>query len=187
MRSGRAPNPRSLAPDAAAIMEAESHGSRQSWKPTIMEAGDHEGRRRRGRCMTATDTPDDGTAASQRMATDGAAVDEEIILRIANVPRDVGWLMISVGVIGVILPGIIGTPFLVAGIAVLAPGGPQLLTDWVRRNPKAATLVGLKQMGRWLDDLERRYPRPNSCGTPCIGARTWPTSGNDARTRPPGT
>ena len=150
--------------------------------------------------MTATDTPDDGTAASQRMtgptaraahgsdvATDGAGVDEEIILRIANVPRDVGWLMISVGVIGVILPGIIGTPFLVAGVAVLAPGGPQLLTDWVRRNPKAATLVGLKQMGRWLDDLERRYPRPNSCGTPCIGARTWPTSGNDARTHPPGT
>jgi hypothetical protein len=127
--------------------------------------------------MTATDNPDDGAAASQcvtspaargahgsEVATDGAAVDEQIILRIANVPRDVGWLMISVGVIGVILPGIIGTPFLVAGVAVLAPGGPQLLTDWVRRNPKAATLVGLKQMGRWLDDLERRYPRPNS---PC--------------------
>jgi hypothetical protein len=125
--------------------------------------------------MTATDTPDDVAAASQRVtglaaraahgsdgATDGAAVDEQIILRIANVPRDVGWLMISVGVIGVVLPGIIGTPFLVAGVAVLAPGGPQLLIDWVRRNPKAAALVGVKQMGRWLDDLERRYPRPNS-------------------------
>jgi hypothetical protein len=125
--------------------------------------------------MTATDIPEDGTPASQRMtgptvraahgsdvATDGAAVDEQIILRIANVPRDVGWLMISVGVIGVVLPGIIGAPFLVAGVAVLAPGGPQLLTDCVRRNPKAAALVGLKQMGRWLDDLERRYPRPNA-------------------------
>jgi hypothetical protein len=125
--------------------------------------------------MTATDTSDDGTAASQRMtdptargahgsdgATDGAAVDEQIILRIANVPRDVGWLMISVGVIGVVLPGIIGTPFLVAGVAVLAPGGPQLLIDWVRRNPKAAALVGVKQIGRWLDDLERRYPRRSS-------------------------
>jgi hypothetical protein len=37
MRSGRGPSPRSLAPDGAAIMEAGNHGSRQSWKPTIME------------------------------------------------------------------------------------------------------------------------------------------------------
>ena len=59
----------------------------------------------------------------------------------------------------VILPGVIGAPFLATGIAVLAPGGPQLLTRWVRRNPNAVVLLGLKQMARWLDDLERRYPR----------------------------
>ncbi len=52
-------------------------------------------------------------------ATDGTAIDEETLLRIANVPRDVGWMMVTVGVLGVILPGIVGTPFLVAGIAVL--------------------------------------------------------------------
>jgi hypothetical protein len=46
------------------------------------------------------------------MATDGTAVDEQIFLRIANAPRDVGWMMVSVGVLGVILPGLIGTPFL---------------------------------------------------------------------------
>jgi len=59
------------------------------------------------------------------VATDGAAVDEQIILRIANVPRDVGWLMISVGVIG-------GRPAWdhrhyrswSPGLPVLAPGGP---------------------------------------------------------------
>jgi hypothetical protein len=96
------------------------------------------------------------------MATDGTAVDEQIFLRIANAPRDVGWMMVSVGVLGVILPGLIGTPFLVTGIAVLAPGGPQPLIDWARRNPNWVVLAGLKQMGRWLDDLERRYPRPHS-------------------------
>jgi hypothetical protein len=88
---------------------------------------------------------------------------EEIVQRIANVPRDVGWLMVSVGVLGVILPGLIGTPFLVAGIAVLAPGGPQLLTRWAAESrPKGVVLTSLKQMARWLDDLERRYPRPPS-------------------------
>ena len=127
-----------------------------------------------------TDSPDAGAsddiaAASQGVAsevacsaspggaaTDGTAIDEETLLRIANVPRDVGWMMVTVGVLGVILPGIIGAPFLVAGIAVLAPEGPQRLTRWVRRNPNRVVHTGLKQMGRWLDDLERRYPRPHS-------------------------
>ncbi len=103
-----------------------------------------------------------GSACAGDAATDGTAIDEETLLRIVNVPHDVGWMMVTVGVLGVILPGIIGTPFLVAGIAVLVPEGPQRLTRWVRRNPNWAVHAGLKQMGRWLDDLERRYPRPHS-------------------------
>ena len=85
--------------------------------------------------------------------------DDETILRITNLPRDVGCMMISVGVLGVILPGLPGVPFLVAGVAVLSPGGPQLLTRWAKRRPKGAVHAGLKQIGRWLDDMERRYPR----------------------------
>ncbi len=130
--------------------------------------------------MTATDSPDTnqrddvapaskgvaGTAARSSggsdAAMDGTAVDEQALLRIVNVPPDVGWMMITVGILGVVLPGLIGTPFLVTGIAVLAPGGPELLTRWVRENPNWVVLTGLKQMGRWLDDLERRYPRPRS-------------------------
>jgi hypothetical protein len=84
--------------------------------------------------------------------------DEQAILRIVNLPRDVGWMMVSVGVLGVILPGLPGTPFLLAGIAVLAPGGPRLLTRWAGRKPKGFVHISLKQIGRWLDDLERRYP-----------------------------
>jgi hypothetical protein len=130
--------------------------------------------------MTATDPPDTnqrddvtpapggaaGTAArgaaGSDAAMDGTAVDEQTLLRIANVPPDVGWMMVTVGILGVILPGLIGTPFLVTGIAVLVPGGPELLTGWVRENPNWVVLTGLKQMSRWLDDLERRYPRPHS-------------------------
>jgi hypothetical protein len=71
-----------------------------------------------------------GSACAGDTATDGTAIDEETLLRIGNVPRDVGWMVVAVGVLGVILPGIIGTPFLVAGIAVLVPEGPQRLTRW---------------------------------------------------------
>jgi hypothetical protein len=106
--------------------------------------------------------PAAGGACAGDATTVGTAVDEEMLLRIVNVPRDVGWMMVTVGVLGVILPGLIGTPFLVTGFAVLAPGGPRLLTRWVRRNPNWVVHAGLKQMGRWLDDLERRYPRPHA-------------------------
>jgi hypothetical protein len=88
-----------------------------------------------------------------------AAADDRAIQRITNVPRDVGWMMIYVGVLGVILPGLPGIPFLVAGTAVLSPGGPQLLTRWARRRPKGVVHTSLKHISRWLDDLERRYPR----------------------------
>ena len=93
------------------------------------------------------------------VAAQEAAEDNEAILRIANVPRDVGWMMVSVGVLGVVLPGVPGAPFLIAGVAVLVPGGPRLLTRWATRRPKGVVHRGLKQIGRWLDDLERRYPR----------------------------
>jgi hypothetical protein len=118
---------------------------------------------------TAT-TPVDDVIASES-ATDAAVLhrshvsaqqtdeDDRALVRIVDLPRDVGWMMVSVGVLGVILPGLPGTPFLIAGIAVLAPGGPRLLTRWARRKPKGVVHTGLKQIVRWLDDLERRYPR----------------------------
>jgi hypothetical protein len=120
--------------------------------------------------MTAINQIDDFTPASEGaagpaaprgldVAAGEAAEGDQAVLRIANLPRNVGWMMVSVGVVGVILPGVPGTPFLIAGIAVLTPGGPQLLTRWATRRPKGVVHKGLKQIGRWLDDLERRYPR----------------------------
>jgi hypothetical protein len=108
--------------------------------------------------MTATD-PTDEVLPIPVAGAEAAAEDEQVLLRISGMPRDVGWMMISVGVLGVVLPGLPGVPFLVAGATVLAPGGPQLLTRWARRKPKGVVHTGLKQIGRWLDDLERRYPK----------------------------
>jgi hypothetical protein len=128
--------------------------------------------------MTTIDPPDEvrpvcegsaGPAAHKTpgadAATDTRADDEETLQRIVHLPRDVGWMMVSVGVLGVILPGIPGVPFLVAGAAVLAPGGPQLLERWARRRPRGVVHYGLKQIGRWHDDLERRYPRKPSAAS----------------------
>ena len=82
----------------------------------------------------------------------GSAVGELTAARIERLPKDAGWLLITAGVIGLIVPGVIGTPFLLAGAFVLAPGGTKLLSRWA--SPSA-----MRQIGRFLDNLERRYPR----------------------------
>jgi hypothetical protein len=90
---------------------------------------------------------------------DERAEDELVVLRIDQLPRDVGWLLLYVGVLGVILPGIVGFPFVIAGGAVLLPGGQRLLRRWVGQNPPPVVHACMKQIGRLLDDVERRYPR----------------------------
>jgi hypothetical protein len=84
--------------------------------------------------------------------------DEQTMLRIEHLPREAGWVLITAGVIGLVVPGIIGAPFLVAGAFVLTPGGPRRLSRWAGRTPPRFVHSALRQIGRLLDDLERRYP-----------------------------
>jgi uncharacterized membrane protein YbaN (DUF454 family) len=82
----------------------------------------------------------------------GSSEAADAALRIADLPKEAGWALITAGVVGLVVPGVVGTPFLLAGAVVLAPGGSKLLARWA---PRSAT----RQLGRFLDDLERRFPR----------------------------
>ena len=73
-------------------------------------------------------------------------------VRVEQLPKEAGWLLITAGVVGLVVPGVLGTPFLLAGAIVLAPGGSKLLSRWAGRS-------AMRQVSRFLDDLERRYPR----------------------------
>ena len=77
---------------------------------------------------------------------------EDGALRIAHLPKEAGWALITAGVVGLVVPGVVGTPFLLAGAVALAPGGSKLLARWAPRSAR-------RQIGRFLDDLERRFPR----------------------------
>jgi hypothetical protein len=81
------------------------------------------------------------------------------VLHLDTLTTEVGWLLVTAGVIGVIAPGIPGTPFLIVGVLVITPGGTKLLSRWVGKNPPRIVKAGMKHVGRFLDDLERRYPR----------------------------
>jgi len=73
-------------------------------------------------------------------------------VRVEQLPREAGWLLITAGIVGLVVPGVLGTPFLLAGLAILTPSGSKLLSRWVGAS-------ATRQVGRFLDDLERRYPR----------------------------
>jgi hypothetical protein len=97
------------------------------------------------------------------LTRDTRTVDEQLIRRIERLPKEAGWALITAGVIGVIAPGIVGVPFLVAGAFVLTPGGPRTLSRWAGRKPRKFAHSALRQICRFIDDLERRYPhRPRA-------------------------
>jgi len=96
------------------------------------------------------------------------AIDEHLMQRIENLPKDAGWALIMAGVIGLIAPGVIGWPFVVAGAFVLTPGGTRTLARWAGRKPRKHAHAALRQICRLVDDLERRYPSVRADGAPVV-------------------
>ena len=94
----------------------------------------------------------DDAAPMSEATRDESTFHEATPVRAEQLPREAGWLLITAGVVGLAAPGVLGTPFLLAGAVVLAPGGSKLLSRW-------AGHPAMRQIGRFLDDLERRYPR----------------------------
>jgi uncharacterized membrane protein YbaN (DUF454 family) len=86
--------------------------------------------------------------------------DEREIRRITALPKEVGVLLVVAGVAGVLLPGPVGTPFLIVGGIMLWPrafGRAEICVEkWFPRTHHH----GVRQMTRFLNDLERRYPIP---------------------------
>ena len=80
--------------------------------------------------------------------------------RIIAMPREVGVLLVVAGVGGLILPGPVGTPFLIMGGVVLWPNAfSRVETFFERKFPKMHR-QGVKHITRFVADLERRYPFP---------------------------
>jgi hypothetical protein len=75
---------------------------------------------------------------------------EPVHLQVERLPSGAGWLLITAGVVGLIVPGVPGTPFLLAGAIVLTPGGSRLKRDG---GPKAArsSVSRCAKSSRFLD------------------------------------
>lgn len=87
------------------------------------------------------------------------AADAGQVRRIEEMPKEVGVLLVVAGVGGVILPGPVGTPMLILGGVILWPAAFRRVETWFERKFPRAHHKSVRQVVRFLDDLERRYPR----------------------------
>ena len=67
-------------------------------------------------------------------------------------------MLVSVGVLGFVLPGVMGTPAIVAGGLVLWPKAFNRVDNWLRRRHPGMHQASMRQIGRFLTDMERRFP-----------------------------
>jgi hypothetical protein len=98
--------------------------------------------------------------AAERHAGDQDAplTDEQVMEKIRSLPKEIGALLIVAGIGGLLLPGPIGTPFLVLGGLVLWPKGFERVDTALERRFPRMHRQSLRQIHRFISDLERRYP-----------------------------
>jgi hypothetical protein len=94
-----------------------------------------------------------------RSQTPALVTDESPL--IGTVPAEVGFLLVSVGIGGVVLPGVMGTPFLVVGGLMFWPALFERMEIGFRRRFPQCHHWSALQVKRFLADLERRYPSPS--------------------------
>ncbi len=78
--------------------------------------------------------------------------------RLEKLPPEIGVLLVILGTAGLLLPGPVGSPLLVAGGIALWPTAFRKVEDWFRRASPGLYDEGIRQLERFLADLERRYP-----------------------------
>ena len=75
-------------------------------------------------------------------------------------PREIGVLLVVAGIGGILLPGPIGTPFLILGGMILWPGAFERTETCLKKRFPRMHRLGFRQIDRFLVDLDRRYPLP---------------------------
>jgi hypothetical protein len=81
--------------------------------------------------------------------------------KIKELPKEVGVMLITAGIAGFILPGP-GIPAIIAGGLALWPKAFGKLESWLERRHPGVHRQSMKQINRFLNDLEKRYPYATS-------------------------
>jgi hypothetical protein len=99
-------------------------------------------------------------AQSDEQADHGALISDEQILEqhLRPLPKECGVALMGFGIVGVMLLDPVDILFVVAGALVFSPRLFQRSEHWLQRRFPKTHRVGRRQMDRFLDDFEGRYP-----------------------------
>jgi len=97
-----------------------------------------------GACDSA---PEDATAKGENQ--------EEVL---EQFPPEIATLLIMAGIAGVLLPGPIGAPLILAGGVTLWPKTFRPIERWFNRRFPALHKEGVIQLKEFINDLKSRYP-----------------------------
>jgi hypothetical protein len=89
-----------------------------------------------------------------------AGLEEGEVNKIKELPKELGVMLLTAGIVGFILPGP-GTPAIIAGGLALWPEAFGKLESWLERSHPRVHRQGVRQINRFLNDLEKRYPYSN--------------------------
>ena len=119
-------------------------------EPESVDAGESS-------CATATDNRELSDPLDQDRTDPGS----QDISTIKNLPKELGVMLITAGVVGFILPGP-GTPAIIAGGLVLWPKAFGKLETWLEQAHPKVHREGMKHINRFLSDLQKRYPNSSN-------------------------
>lgn len=104
---------------------------------------------------------DDAEAARASASTPNNDSDldaEETIEMLGKLPAEFGMLLILSGIAGVLLPGPIGMPLLIAGGVTMWPKTFDPIERWFSRKFPIVHREGVFQIKEFISDLQRRFP-----------------------------
>ena len=99
---------------------------------------------------------DDDSGGFRRLTEEQAA--DHTRERLRRLPPEVCVVLLPVGIAGIILPGPMGTPLVLAGGLVLAPRAFDRMERWVQKRFPTIHQHGRHHLNRFIDDFERRCP-----------------------------
>ena len=77
---------------------------------------------------------------------------------LGKLPPEIGMLLVISGVAGVLLPGLVGTPRLIAGGVSIWPKTFEPIERWFSRRFPSAHKEGVVQIKEFISDLHKRFP-----------------------------
>jgi len=99
-----------------------------------------------------------GSTSDPNHADATSTHDAETSQLLENFPPEIATLLIMAGVAGMLLPGPVGSPLLIAGGVVIWPKTFRPIERWFRRKFPCLHREGVIQLKEFVGDLQKRFP-----------------------------